>query len=294
MVRPSGVILLVLLSGPLAVDAPGDRTGLASNLCTITLTQVIRIPVRTLGTLDTAESLNAAPATLMIWPGAADAPAEGPAGFDVLNDGSLLITDPLRSNVSSFDPHGRFLKAWKIGFATDSLTVIANGLVLAREASTGRMHAFDQEGETRTAEGVTPPERDEAHVLAGQNRGTIMRPASENAHGGPLEVQLDKPGLTLLSLESLATDQNGDTYVALETTTNGEATEAISLNKYVRRYSALGKLLCEIANIPLDYYVTPVDELRVHKGVVYQLQTTRSEVRVNVWDTNQLCSRPSR
>jgi hypothetical protein len=293
MVRASGVILLCLLSGLLAIDAPGGRPELAPDLCTIPLTQVIRIPVRTLSPHDTAESLNAAPATLMIWPGAADEAPDGPGGFDVLDDGSLLITDPLRSHVSSFDSHGRFRKAWKIGFAADSLTVIANGLVLVREASTGRMHAFDREGQTRAAEGGTLPERAEARVLVGQNRGTVMRSAIDNARGGPLAVQLDKPGLTLLSLESLATDQKGDTYVALETTAGGEAADSISLNKYVRRYSRDGKLLCEIADIPLDYYVTPVDELRVHKGVVYQLQTTSSEVRINVWDTNQPSCRPS-
>ena len=293
MARPFGVISLFLLSLLLAGDARAVRPELAPNLCTIPLTRVLRIPVSTIGTQGTAESLNATRATLMISPGATDEPPEGPDGFDVLEDGTLLITDPLRSRVSSFDSDGRFRKAWKIGFRADSLTAIANGLVLVREASTGRLHAFDREGQARPAEAVTLPERVEAQVLTGQNRGTVMRPTIDNAHGGPLVIQFDKPGVTLLSLESLATDQKGDTFVALETTASGEAPEAIRLNKYVRRYSSDGKLLCEIADIPLDYYVSPVDELRVHKGVVYQLQTTSSEVRVNVWDTNHLCSRPS-
>ena len=293
MARPFGVISLFLLSLLLAGDAPAVRPELAPNLCTIPLTRVLRIPVSTIGTQGTAESLNATRATLMISPGATDEPPEGPDGFDVLEDGTLLITDPLRRRVSSFDSDGRFRKTWKIGFRADSLTAIANGLVLVREASTGRLHAFDREGQARPAEAVTLPERMEAQVLTGQNRGTVMRPTIDNAHGGPLVIQFDKPGVTLLSLESLATDQKGDTFVALETTASGEAPEAIRLNKYVRRYSSDGKLLCEIADIPLDYYVSPVDELRVHKGVVYQLQTTSSEVRVNVWDTNHLCSRPS-
>jgi hypothetical protein len=293
MSRPFGVISLFLLSILMAGDAPAVRPELAPNLCTIPLTRVLRIPVSRLGTQGTADFLNAAPATLMISPGATDEPPEGPNGFDVLEDGSLLITDPLRSRVSSFDSDGRFRKAWKIGFRADSLTAIANGLVVVREASTGRLQAFDREGQARPAEAVTLPERVEARVLTGQNRGTVSRPVIDNAHGGPLVIQFDKPGVTLLSLESLANDQKGDTFVALETTASGEAPEAISLNKYVRRYSSDGKLLCEIADIPLDYYVPPVDELRVHKGVVYQLQTTSSEIRVNVWDTNHLCSRPS-
>jgi len=293
MVRPSGIILLSLLCGLVACDASGRRPEVAPNLCSISLTRVLRIPISVLAAQATPESPNASPATLVISRGATDEPPEGPDGFDVLEDGSLLITDPLRSQISSFDSQGKFRKAWKIGFPADSVTVVANGRVLVREASTGRLHAFDAGGQSRPAEGDTLPERAEARVQAGQNRGTISRPSVDNTHGGVLAIQVDKPGLTLLSLQSLAIDQKGDTYVALETTASGPAPEAISLNKYVRRYSSDGKLLSEIADIPLDYYVSPVDELRVHEGVVYQLQTTGSEVRVNVWDTNQPCSHPS-
>jgi len=204
----------------------------------------------------------------------------------------VLITDPLRSRVSLFDSLGAFRKAWKVGFAADSLTVVANGVVLVREATTGQLHAFDREGQARSTEGAALPEQAEARVLNSTN-GAVKRPVIDNAHGGPLAVQIDRPGLTLVSIEVLSIDQKGDTYVALETTANGQATEGINLNKYVQRYSSDGKLLCEIADIPLDYYVPPVDELRAHKGKVYQLQTTKSEVRINVWDTNQPCSSPS-
>ena len=287
MVRPSVVISLILLFELVACDASGRRPEVAQNLCTIPLTHVLRIPVTTLAPQTTAD---VSPATLMISPGATDEPPEGPDGFDVLGDGSLLITDPLRGQLSSFDSEGKFRKAWKIGFPADSVTVIANGLVLVREANTGRLHAYDQDGQSRPVQGDVLPERSEARVQPGQNRGTITRPSIGNSAGGPLAIQFDKPGLILLSLQSLATDERGDTYVALETTAGGPTSEAINLNKYVRRYSFDGRLLAEIADIPLDYYVSPVDELRVHKGVVYQLQTTGSEVRVNVWDTNQLCS----
>jgi hypothetical protein len=293
MVRPSGIILLCLLSGHLVSDPPGVQPETAANLCTIRLARVIRIPVSTIGTQDPTKSPSVAPATLMLSPGAKDELPDGPDGFDVLDDGSLLITDPLRGQVSSFDSAGKFRKAWKIGFAADSLTAIANDVVVVRESSTEQLHVFDREGQARPSERGTLPERPQAQVVAGQNRGRITRPAIDSAHGGPLEIQFDKPGITLVSLESLGTDHKGDTYVALESTSGGSP-EAISVNKYVRRYSAEGKLLCEISDIPLDYYVPPVDELRVHKGIVYQLQTTSSEVRVNVWDTNQMCSRPSR
>jgi len=242
---------------------------------------------------DTAKSSSAAPTNLMISLGAEDELPEGPDGFDVLEGGGLLITDPLQSRVVSFASDGKFLKAWNLGFAADSLTVIANGMVLVREASTGQLHAFDREGQARPAEEATLPVRAEARVQPGKNRGEVVRTAANGTHASPLEIQFDKPGLALVSLESLAIDKKGDTYVALETTAGGGSPDAINLNKYVRRYSSDGKLLCEIADIPLDYYVAPVDELRVRNGLIYQLQTTKSEVRVNVWDTNQLCSRPS-
>jgi hypothetical protein len=229
----------------------------------------------------------------MISKGAVDEPPEGPNGFDVLEDGSLLITDPLRSQVSSFDSHGRFRKTWKVGFPADSLTVITGGPVLIREANSGQLRAFDREGTPHSMEGNVLPSRPEAQILAGKNRATILRGGADDSRRGPLAIQLDKPGLTLLSLESLDVDQKGDAYVALETTAKEEDPEAIRLNKYVRRYSSDGKLLREISDIPLDYYVSPVDELRVHRGVVYQLQTTSSEVRVNIWDTNQPCGSTS-
>ena len=292
MARSSRVFLLFLPFALLASDAPNGRPELEANVCTIPLTETLRIPVRTLGTEATAESLNAAPASLLVSPGASDELAGGPSGFDVLDDGSLLITDPLRNRVSLFDSHGAFRKAWKIGFAADSLTVVADGVVLVREATTGQLHAFDREGQARQTEGTALPEQAEARVLNSKS-GNVKRPVIDNTHGGPLAVQIDRPGLTLVSIEVLSIDQKGDTYVALETTANSQPAEGISLNKYVRRYSSDGKLLCEIADIPLDYYVPPVDELRAHKGKVYQLETTNSEVRINVWDTNQLCSSPS-
>ena len=289
MARSSGVILLFLLSSVALNADPGGRSEVATNLCTIPRTQVLRIPVNTLN----AGSSDGPAATLMISRGAVDELPEGPSGFDVLEDGSLLITDPLRNQVSSFDSHGRFRTAWKIGFPADSLTVIANDLVLIREANSGEVRAFDREGQPQAMNGSAVPVRPEAQVPPGKNRATVGRAGPGDTRPGPLEIQLDKPDLTLLSVEELATDQKGDAYVALETTARDKNPDAITLNKYVRRYSSDGKLLGEISDIPLDYYVSPVDELRVHRGVVYQLQPTSSEIRVNIWDTNQVCSHQS-
>jgi hypothetical protein len=267
-----------LLGTFLGAASVGGRPGEAA-VRSISLTRVVRIRSTTLSAQDTGQTTTANADTLLLSPGAPDELPEGPDGFDLLDDGSFLLTDPLRRRIAIFSSQGAFLREWKIDFAADSVTVAANGAVLAREASTGDLHAFDREGNSRTNGGTALPQPAEARLLT-TNSGTVARPG-----GGVIQVQFSMPGLRLLSLESLATDADGSTYVALESTAAGGADEGINLNKYVRKYSADGKLVCEIAGIPLDYYVRPVDEFRVHKGVVYQLMTTKSEVRINVWDT---------
>jgi len=280
----NSVLCCLLLVGTLVASAGvAPWRAPEAGVRTISLTRVVRIPVTKLNTQETAATVGGDVGTLTLSAEAPDEPPEGPNGFDVVDDGSFLVTDPLRRRIAVFDSQGKFRQEWKIGFAADSVTVIPSSLILVREASTGQLHAFDGKGQSRPAEGAALPEPETARLLSA-TRGSVTRSAGGTS--GVLEVQLDKPGLRLLSLQSLATDREGNTYVALETTAGGETTEGINLNKYVRKYSKDGKLVCEITDIPLDYYVRPVDELRVHQGIVYQLMTTNSEVRINVWDTH--------
>lgn len=285
MARSTGTMLRCLLMacafvamvsvGGLPTPSPGVRT--------VPLTRVVRLPLVTLDTLGTAATAGGHAGALTVSPGASDELPEGPNGFDVLDDGSFLITDPLPQRVAAFDSQGTFKGDWKIGFAADSVTVIPGGLVVVREASTGQLHAFDRQGRPLTQPAALP-EPAEASLLSADS-GSVTRPATPGGGGGLLEIRMEKPGLRLLSLESLAIDRQGDTYVALETTAGGDAAEGVNLNKVVRRYDAVGKLVCEVADIPLDYYIPPVDELRVRNGILYQLMTTSHEVRINVWDT---------
>lgn len=195
-----------------------------------------------------------------------------------------MISDPLRQRISLFDSQGRFRQAWKIGFAADSINVLPNDLVLVRQASTGQLHVFDHEGHQLSAVRPPRPEPTKARVSAGN--GTVIRPATGLDKGGRFEVPLGRPGLTLLSLQVLATDRAGNTYVALETTAGGDVSGGITINKFVRKYAADGRLVCEVERIPLDYYVTPVDELRIRNNIVYQLMTTSSDVLINEWVAN--------
>ncbi len=293
MARCSALILIfIFLLGVLpAWNAPRALPGDGANFCAIPLTQVVEIPISRQGAPGTATSPGGDAPTLTISPGATDELPEGPDSFDVLDDGSLLITDPLRSRIVVFDPQGKFRKAWKIGFAADSVTVIPNGMIVVQEAGTGQLHLFDRDGQPHPKEVAALPGRAEARVLTGAS-GTIARTAFHKSPRDPLAIQFDRSGRILLSIEGLADDREGNTYVALESTAASGSTEDVNVSKDVRKYTADGALVREIADIPLDYYVSPVDELRVNKGMVYQLLTTKTGVKINEWNTNQLCSRP--
>jgi len=280
MKRLHSVLLAIVLLAVVTSGARGGQPGPPTEVRAVPQTRAVRIPLKPLSLPDVAQSSNADAGTLLFTPGAEDELPEGPDGFDVLEDGNILITDPLRDSISMFDAQGKFKGAWKIGFAADSITALASGLILVREANTGQLHAFDREGKPRPAEGAVLPQPAEARIL-GEQSGTVARQG-----GGTIEVQFDQPGLRLLSLESLGTDAQGNTYVAMETTAGGSGSEDVNLNKYIRKYSADGKLVSEVVKVPLDYYIVPVDELRVRKGVVYQLTSDKLEVRINVWDMN--------
>ena len=251
---------------------------------TIPLTRVVRIPMVPLEPAGAGPAVARPADALTFTPGAADELPEGPNGFDVMDDGGFLITDPLTQRIATFDSEGKFKGDWRIGFAADSVTVTPDAVVI-RDASTGQFHAFDRQGRPSNAKAVLP-EHPEATLLS-PARGSIARPATSPAiSNGPLEVLVETPGLRLLSLEVLAIDRDGSTYVAVETTKGGDATGEVNLDKVVRRYDAHGGLVAATESIPLQYYIPPVDELRVHRGTVYQLATSTREVLINVWSTN--------
>jgi hypothetical protein len=283
MIRPTGIIALVALGALLLGSAAAWRLGPQPETRVVPRERVINIPIDILR--GTGPSGAQDPATVLVSPGAVDEQPEGPNGFDVLEDGSILLSDPLRNRLAAFDAQGKFRQSWKIGFAADSVTSLANGLVLIREARSGEVHVFDEEGRPRPAEHPSLPSQPEGHLVNG-NSGTITKPDVGVSHGGTVSIQLEKPGSTLISLELLATDSTGNAYVALESTTGGKESNAISLNKYVRKYAPDNSLVDEIDDMPLDYYIPPADELRVHKGIVYQLYSTDSEVRINLWNMN--------
>ena len=257
-----------------------------STACIVPLSQTVRIPVSMLGTSEQPDAKDVTMPTLLISRGAVDELPEGPSSFDVLEDGSFVIVDPLRKRICVFDPQGKFRKAWKTGFAADRVMVTKNGLLAVEESGTDTLHVFDRDGVTKPQEAAVLPKYGEARVLSGSS-GVVNRVSTSGPH--PLEINYDHQGSRLLSLQALADDAEGNTFVAVEATSAADSGDEILLNKSIRKYSSDGALSGEVADIPLDYYVAAVDELRVRDGKVYQLVTTTSEVRINVWNTNDQC-----
>jgi hypothetical protein len=243
------------------------------------LTRVVRIP-----TTNDVEKIASGPddaGRLTVSLGRQDELPEGPDGFDVTEDGSFLLTDPLRKRIAVFDRNGKYLSEWQVGFAADSVTIVSDNRVQVREAKSGELHLFDLQGKPAGGN-PSPAEAAEAR-LTGDGSGIVNWRPSSGLPGGPMEVKFEQAGMRLLSLEGIALEPPGDAYVAVESTAGGDA---VDLYKIVRRYSPDGRVIRETTALPLDYVVRPTDEIRVRKGVIYQLMTTRPEVQINVWDTN--------
>jgi len=291
MARLSALMILFVLSALPGTTAPVESPGGPPSICTFPISRTVRIPVAIKRAGEAEQAAETDAALLWVTSGAKDELPEGPSGFDVLEDGSFVIADPLRHRLAIFDSKAKFLQEWKLGFAADSVSIAANELILVEEASTGTLHVLDRSGRLQPDAYAVLPQRGEASVLTPRN-GAVARIGRDGQNRGPIEVRFDRPGQALLSLESLATDPAGNSFIALESTVEGKASPDVNVDKVVRKYDSEAVLVGETSTLPLDYFVTPVDELRVHVGFVYQLQTTKSEVRINIWNTNEGCSHP--
>jgi hypothetical protein len=241
------------------------------------MTRTIHIPAVLL-TGGSTGNTPADPGRLAMLAGSDDELPQGPTGFDV-DDGGFLITDPLRKRIALYDSQGKYRSEWQLGFSADSITLEPDRSARVRDALTGEFHQYDRKGSPVSGGRATrelPPAR-----LTGRTTGVVERTAASGEPSSPLEIAIENAGLKLLSLENMGTDAQGDTYVALEIATGAET---VGLNKSVRRFAPDGKVIRQTTDLPLDYYIAPVNELRIRKSVVYQLMTTPSEVRINVWD----------
>ena len=281
MNRSFGLVFLshiLICSLPIVPQSPSVAG--ARQVRIIALKRSLHIPLIKSALTGSGVGSESSSPSLGFTPGGVDELPEGPEGFDVLDDGRLIIADPIRLRVALFDSNGLYQRSWPIGFAADSITVGSDGAVLIREAKTSKVYSFDLEGKQRAGatDEIAPAKNAR---LTNSKNGVVDRGC-----GQPIAVNLDGSDSSMLSLEDLATEVPCVTFVALEASAHGGAPDAIDVRKLVRRYASDGQLVAETTDLPLDYYIIPVNELRVRHGVVYQLRTTSTDVSINEWDTN--------
>lgn len=282
-------LYLMLLCGLILTCCVKQRQeDAAQKIRNITRSRVVKIPVHLLTSDTSRAALRQNPGALTMTPGAQDELPRGPESFDVLDDGGLVITDPLQQRLVFYDSLGNYQAEWPIGFAANSVRLMESGVLEVRKANSNNFYRIDDSGDPRPAPAMERrrggvDDRGEAHLL-GRNRGRILRPQTRGAEGGTLEINFESDSTQMISLQSLGTDHRGFTYVALETTRG--ASDFIDIIKIIRKYAADGKVVGQITDIPLEYDVHPTDEFRVHDGMVYQLMPQKAEVKINIWNTN--------
>jgi hypothetical protein len=281
MLRRIGALILAFIWYPAVCNAASGLQSADSDVHVYPLKQTVSIPLKLLNPQSAAPTDSDATA-LLASPGAEDELPEGPNGFDVLEDGRLLISNPLAERVAVFDAQGKFRQSWKLDFPPDGVTLIGHDVVVVRDAATGQLHGFSVDGSPHSLPDETSPKLGDVQLKSG-NAAVVTLSAGAGRTNTPMQISFERPGMSLLSAEILAVDKDGNTYIAVESTKGGDE---VNVQKDIRKYSPSGKFLGQVFQIPLDYYIPPVNELRVRNGIVYQLDTTKFEVRINMWSTN--------
>ncbi len=257
----------------------------------IALTRTITIPARV-----AADPATAPPdsGVLTLSEGGDDELPEGPTSFDLTADGGFVVADPLRQRIVFYDSTGKFRSDMLIHFGAERLRVLPNNVLSIVRYQGGDRLIFEpnpagQYGAPRAATERDPdPDAIDAgsvQLQSGEQAIVAAQPAP-GAESAPLSVRFQAVGESMVSVRRLGADARQRTFVAIEAAFAGQR---VDVRKIVRKYAPGSQNLVEILDIPLNYYVHPVDEFRIRDGLVYQLMPQATEVRINVWDTN---SRP--
>jgi hypothetical protein len=271
-----GLFIWIIVAGCGAQTQP-DRT--------VPLARTVRLPVHTLeGTpADTTQPAQ----SLGVSIGAEDELPAGPQGFDVLYDGSFVVSDPLQRRLVFYDSEGAFLDAWPLNFSPTTVTVLEDGLEV-HDGATDTYYLVDDRGNARPVASGTRSTRivnelGVPRLERGENRGQISWEGARAVGPSTLEVILDIESLQLVSLGSLGTDGRGYTYAVLEAAEGGDA---IHVRKLIHVFDVEGNLMAKIEDTDDDYFVHPVDAFRLRGQSVYQLVPRHDEVLIHVWNVD--------
>lgn len=287
--KPVIVISLALFTACSNSDKTSTKAPAApAKPSAIALTRSVTIPTAVAADPALVQGNNG---VLTLSEGGDDELPEGPTTFDVLSDGGFVIADPLRQRLVFYDPSGQFRFDLVVHFSAERLRVLPENTLSVVRYQTGDRYIYqaDNSGQyqpPRLATAQDPdPDAADAGVarLEGRNLATVNAQPAANTESAPVPVRFDAIGEEMVSLRRLGLDARQRTYVVIEAAFPGQR---VDVRKLVRKYTAQGQALVEIADIRLDYYVHPVDEFRLRDGVLYQLMPKAAETRINIWDTN--------
>ncbi|MGD1026061.1 MAG: hypothetical protein ABR880_25050, partial [Candidatus Sulfotelmatobacter sp.] len=194
---------------------------------------------------------------LKVVPHLGEEPAVGPDSFAVLDDGSVLISDPAQNRRAQFS-------------IVDSHAVFESQAPLPGGDRIVAASAYDQDV------------RDKAR-LVNESTATIHRFFSDDS-SSDLDVSFDDRQKRLVSIVSLGTDEMGYTYVVLETAARSPV---VDVQRLIRKYNRRSVIVAQISDVPRQQEVSPQPEFRVKNGIVYQMVVSTDGVLINRWDTRQ-------
>ncbi len=252
---------------------PGGQPGIRE----IAVSRTVEIPLQVYA----AEGAALDPQALTATAGAEDELPQGPASFDVLPDGGFVVSDPLRERLVYYDSMGKFIREEALGVAAGSVRFVEGEarfeMLYGEEVFRVNASRQLEPLENQSLRQETPARR------LGGNRGIVTRSAPARGAPDTLQIQWESDTETLVSLQNLGADAQGNTYVALEVSSGGEP---IQVKKIIRKYDSAGNLTARIEDISLDHFALPIDQFRVREGRVYQMAVQQSKVVIYLWDTN--------
>lgn len=261
------------------------------------MVDVIELPTRVIRGGDDIRTVAESELVLMVSEG--EEVGQGPQGFDVLEDGSFVIADPLRARLAFYDSTGTHLASCDLGMAPQSVTRVGNQFEI-RGLHTGRWYRarlLESDEESVCIVEDAPPETvglrsaeeaGEASLARDTiNFGVIDWTRGSRADKEPLEVSYRSDSTRMVSLQGVGPATGvrrgfGEELmvVAIEA---AHSAETIRVRKEIQVYDDANRLVALVPNVSIDYFIAPVNEFRIHGSKLYQLYPQRDGVKINVW-----------
>jgi hypothetical protein len=227
----------------------------------------------------------AAKEKLLVRSASEDEQAVGPNSFDIGDDGTILVSDPVRERIAVFKTSAdNKVAVYKSEFNLSFAGILKElGPLTARVQSLELDHGKNISNAKLGVKESDPELAAEPAVLSGNNQAVVSRTFQDKSTS-PLKLGFIGAGEDLVSIAGLGTDQYGYTFCLLEI---GRPGNQIDVRRVIRKYAKDGRLAAEIANIPEQQDISPVKEFTVRSGVVYQMVVGKSGTILNHWDLNE-------